>query len=212
MPDDMTLFDVIYNCRAMRRLKPDPVAEETLVRLVEAAHQAPTGSNRQNTLWIIVRDTAQKAKLAELNKAAVMRYVAPGSGRPDSLPHQDDEKRRRMLEALVWQADHLHEVPALIVACLEFETPPADTFEAGAGAGGSIWPAVQNVLLTARALGFGATLTTLGLSDRPAAKAVLGLPPNAEPFAIIPVGYPMGNFGPVSRRPVHEVIRWDRYR
>jgi nitroreductase len=105
----------------------------------------------------------------------------------------------------------MQEIPALIIACLEFTRAPNDSFSAGAGAGGSIWPAVQNLLLAARALGLGATPTTLGLSDRPAARAVLGLPDTMEPFCLIPVGYPMGHFGPVTRRPIDEVLRWDRW-
>jgi nitroreductase len=207
----MDVFEAIYHTRAMRRLKPDPVPEEVLVRLVEAAHQAPSSSNLQHTRWIIVRDPAQKARLAALNKKAVDAYIGPTSSRPTALPHQDAERRGRMLEAVRWQAEHMHEAPALIVACLEFGAPPANTFEEGAEAGGSVWPGVQNLLLAARASGLGAALTTLGLADRVAAKEALGLPDSAEPFCIIPVGYPLGNFGPVTRRPVAEVIRWDRW-
>ncbi len=86
-----------------------------------------------------------------------------------------------------------------------------DTFATGAGAGGSIWPGVQNLLLAARALGLAATPTTFALADRPAAKAVLNLPATIEPFCLIPVGYPMGKFGPVTRQPVSTIMRWDRW-
>src|SRR6266508_506855 len=144
MSDEMGLFDAIYNTRAMRRLKPDPVPEELLVRLIDAANQAASGSNAQNGRWIVVRDQAVKDKLAELNKRAVMAYAAPSSGRAAALPHHDAERRRRMLDAVLWQAEHLQEVPALIIACLEFAAPPPDRFSVGAGAGGSIWPGVQN--------------------------------------------------------------------
>ncbi len=209
MSDDLGIFEVIYNCRAMRRLKPDPVPEELLTRLVEAANQGPTGSNAQLGRWIVVRDPAQKARLAELNKKAVNTYVGPGSGRPTSLPHQPAEKRARMLKSVMWQAEHMQEIPALIIACAEFAAPvsPAESMAAG----GSIWPAVQNLLLAARALGLGAAPTTLGLLDRPAAKKVLGLPDTIEPMCLIPVGYPLGKFGPVTRLPVQEIMRWDRW-
>jgi nitroreductase len=211
MTEEMGLFEAIYNCRAMRRLKPDPVPEDLLIRLIDAAQQAASGSNMQNGRWIVVRDAEQRARLAELNKAAVLAYVGPQSGRPASLPHQSEERRRRMLEAVMWQAEHLHEVPVLVIACLEFAAPPSDTFSAGAGAAGSIWPGVQNLLLAARALGLGAAPTTLGLRDRGAAKTILNLPAEIEPFCLIPVGYPMGRFGPVTRRPVAEIMRWDRW-
>jgi nitroreductase len=205
----MELFDAIYNCRAMRRLKPDPVPEETLIKLIDAANQAPSGSNRQGARWVIVRDAEQKAKLAELNRVAVAAYVGPASGRPESLPHQSAEKRVRMLRAVLWQADHLAEIPALIIACYQFDAP-VDAL-AAARAGGSIWPGIQNLLLAARALGLGAAPTTLGLSNRAAAKEVLGLPDDMEAFCLIPVGYPMGTFGPVTRLPVAETLRWERW-
>ncbi|HEY7294987.1 MAG TPA: nitroreductase family protein [Dehalococcoidia bacterium] len=211
MADEMGVFDVIYHCRAMRRIKPDPVPDELLIRLVDAANQAASGSNAQNGRWIVVRDPEQKRKLAELNRKVFELYTAPGSNRPASLPHQSAEARQRMLDAVRWQAEHFAEIPAHIIACLEFAAPPRDGFAAGAGAGGSIWPGVQNLLLAARALGLAATPTTFALSDRPAAKAVLGLPDRIEPFCLIPVGYPLGKFGAVRRRPVSEIMRWDRW-
>lgn len=204
----MGIFEVMYHCRAMRRLKPDPVPEELLIRLVDAGNQAPSGSNAQNGRWIVVREQGVKDRLAALNKEAVTRYAQV---RPTEMPGQDAEKRQRMLNAVVWQADHFAEMPALIVACLEFASEPPDRFSVGAGAGGSIWPGVQNVLLAARALGLGAAPTTLGLSNRAAAREALGLPATIEPFCIIPVGWPKGRFGPVTRRPVNEIMRWDRW-
>jgi nitroreductase len=211
MSDEMDLFEVMYNCRAMRRLKPDPVPDDVLVKLIDAARQAPSGSNTQNARWIVVRDAGQKAKLAELNMQVFKAYTGPGGGRPVSLPHTTDEKRARVLEAVRWQAEHFAETPAIIIACLELGDRPREGFMAGAGAGGSIWPGVQNLLLAARALGLGATPTTFALADRAAARAVLALPNSIEPFCVIPVGYPMGKFGPVSRRPVAEIMRWDRW-
>ena len=200
MAEEMGLFEVMYNCRAMRRLAPDPVPQELLVKLIDAANQAPSGSNRQGARWIIVRDRAQKEKLAALNKKAVDAYVGPQSARPGALPHQDADKRARMLKSVLWQAEHLAEVPALIIACYQFDAPvsPAEA----ARAGGSVWPGVQNLLLAARALGLGAAPTTLGLTDRDAVREVLALPDDVEAFCLIPVGYPTGKFGPVTRLPV----------
>ena len=197
------LFYAIHHTRAMRRLKPDPIPDDVLMKLLDAANQGPTGSNKQNARWIVVRDPAQKQKLADLNRTAVNAYV----GNPDDIAPD----MRGIVKAVMWQRDHFHEIPALLIPCLEFDQPPTGTWAAGAGAGGSIWPAVQNLLLAARALGLGAALTTLGLSDRPAAKAVLGLPDTVEPFAIIPVGYPTGNFGSVTRKPLEEIVHYDRW-
>ena len=204
MTTDATgLSYAIHHCRAMRRLKPDPVPDEMLMELLDAANQGPTGSNKQNARWIVVRDQGQKEKLAALNRKAVDSYIGnPGAAAPDM---------RGTVKAVIWQRDHFQEIPVLLIPCLEFENRPEDSWRAGSGSGGSIWPAVQNLLLTARALGLGAAITTLGLSDRPAAKAVLGLPDLVEPFAIIPVGYPSGKFGPVTRRPLAEIVHYDRW-
>ena len=212
MTEQMGIFDVIYNCRAMRRIKPDPVPEELLLKLIDAANQAPSGSNAQNGRWLVVRDRAVKEKLGELNMRVFQAYTSPVSGRPNELPHQSADKRARMLDAVRWQAEHFAEIPAHIIACLQMGPGPLrDTFSAGAGAGGSIWPGVQNLLLAARALGLAATPTTFAIADRGAAREVLNLPEDIQPFALIPVGYPVGNFGPVSRRPVAEIMRWDRW-
>ena len=209
MDHEPGIFEIIYSTRAMRRLKADRVPEELLLRLIDAANQAPSASNAQGQRWIIVRDELQKQKLAELNRAAASRYLAAQAAA--GAPGGETPARQRLLAAVQWQADHMQDIPALIIACLEFSRLPNDTFAAGAGAAGSIWPAVQNLLLAARAIGLGATPTTLGLSDRAAARAVLDLPATIEPFCLVPVGYPLGRFGPVTRRPVAEVVRWDRW-
>jgi nitroreductase len=209
MPEEMGVFETIYNTRAMRRLESTDVPEELLIKLIDAANQAPSGSNRQAARWIIVRDQEQKNRLAELNRKSVEMYVSASSGRPAALPHQSAEKRQNQLKAVVWQAEHMHEIPALIIACMQFDAPVKRS-EAARG-GGSIWPGIQNLLLAARALGLGAAPTTLALIDRDNAKQVLNLPDDMEAFALIPVGYPKGRFGPVTRIPVNEILRWDRW-
>lgn len=202
-PEPMELLYAIHHCRAMRRLKPDPVPEDVLMKLLDAANQGPTGSNKQNARWIMVRDPAQKKKLADLNRRAVDRYIGnPGAAGPDM---------RGIISAVAWQRDHFQDIPVLLVPCLEFEQKPTDSWAAGAGSGGSIWPGVQNLLLAARGLGLGAAITTLGLSDRSAAKSALGIPDLVEPFAIIPVGYPTGKFGSVTRKPLDEIVHYDRW-
>lgn len=208
--DEMGIFEVMYNARAMRRLRPDPVPEDLLVRLIDAANHAPSGANAQPARYIVVRDAAQRARIAELNRSAVAEYLQARTARP-LLAHQDAGRQQRIGDAVAWQAEHLHEVPALIFACSELGPVRPESFIAGLGTGGSIWPGVQNILLAARALGLGATPTTIVFRDRQAVKDVLGLPPEIEPVCLIPVGYPMGKFGPVTRRPVQEIMRWDRW-
>jgi len=209
MAEEMGIFEVMYNCRAMRRLDTREVEESTLIKLVEAANQAPSGSNMQNARWIVVRDAAAKQKLADLNRAGVEAYVGPQTGRTPELPHQSAEKRQRMLNSVVWQMEHMHEIPALVIACMDFGVEVTQAMRAGGG--GSLWPGVQNLLLAARALGLGAAPTTLGLGNPEAVADALKLPSTMAAYCLIPVGYPLGNFGPVTRKPLDEVMRFDRW-
>ncbi len=205
----MDLFEVMYNCRAMRRLQTKEVPEADLIKLIDAANQAPSGSNMQNGRWLIVRDPEVKKGLAALNRAGVEGYIQPMLDNPEGLPHQSVDKRMRMAEAVMWQMEHMHEIPALILACLEFGVKvEGNDILRGAG---SIWPGVQNLLLAARAMGLGAAPTTLALLDQDAVRKVVNLPETMAALCLIPVGYPTGKFGPVSRKPVEEIVRFDRW-
>jgi nitroreductase len=209
MSKEMGLFEVMYNCRAMRKLDTREVPEADLLKLIEAANQAPSGSNMQGGRWIIVRDPEVKQQLADLNRVGVDAYIKPMVDSPSGLPHQSKDKRLRMMQSVLWQRDHMQEIPALIIACLDFGQK-VDAAMAASG-GGSIWPGVQNLLLAARALGLGAAPTTLGLMNREAAAKVLNLPETMVAYCLIPVGYPLGKFGPVTRKPVAEIVRFDRW-
>ena len=205
----MGVFDTMYNCRAMRRLDSREVPETLLRDLISAANQAPSGSNTQGARWIVVRDADTKQQLAELNRQGVDTYLAPLIDNPGSLSHQSGDKRKRMVDAVVWQRDHMHEIPALIIACMDFGAPaPNDMIARG---NGPIWPGIQNLLLAARALDLGAAPTTLALNDRKAVAETLNLPDSMAAYALIPVGYPLGTFGPVSRKPLEEILRFDKW-
>lgn len=207
MSEEMSLFDVIYNCRAMRRLDTREIPEADLLKLVDAANQAASGGNRQMGRWVIVRDPAQKKAIADLNREVSADFVKGRIDRGEELPHHDSATRARMLDAVLYLAEHMHTYPALIVACLEFDERPDDV---GASAG-SIWPGVQNLLLAARALGLGAVPTSYAINRREEFEAILGLPETMVAHALVPVGYPLGRFGPVTRRPVEEIVRFDRW-
>ncbi len=203
MTDDLSIFDVMYQCRAMRKIKPDEVPEEMLVKLIDAANQAPSGSNAQQARWLVVRDSKIKQQLADLNRLHAEPYIKP------NLENPANEKQQRMLNAVVWQMDHMHEIPALIVACYDYPEKVS-----GLGvyrSAGSVWPGVQNLLLAARAIGLGAAPTTLALRDQDAVREVLNLPETFAALCLIPVGFPMGKFGPVSRKPIEEIMRFDQW-
>jgi nitroreductase len=193
----MELQTAIHNCRAMRRLKPDPVARDVIEALLDAANQGPSASNRQHDRWLVIQDPAKRLALAELNRSAIAGSYGP-------LPESEKQS------AFEWQFHNLEHVPVHIVACLKLDEYN-DSFHGGVAAGGSIWGKVQNLLLTARELGLGACPTTLPLQPRDAAKEALGVPDNVEPFCLIPLGYPMGNFGPVTRKPLDWIAHWDEW-
>ncbi len=203
MSEQMSLNEAMYNCRAMRRLESREVPEADLIQLIDAANQAPSGSNTQNARWVVVRDASQKQKLADLNRKHAEPYIAPQRTNPPN------EKHKRLLDAVVWQMDHMHEIPALIVACFDY---PEKVEGLGVyRSAGSVWPGIQNLLLSARALGLGAAPTTLALRDQDAVREVLNLPETFAALCLIPVGYPKGKFGPVSRKPVADTMRFDRW-
>ncbi len=204
-PLTMPLEEAMRTQRAIRRLKPDPVEDVLLRRVIELALKAPTGSNAQNWEFIVVRDPEVKAKLARQNRRAWRLYG--GLGRRMA---RNDPKMLKVLDAVQWQADHFEEVPVLVVACLKgFRLPFPPTFASSYF--GSIYPSVQNLLLAARAAGLGAALITLPLWSSFAARRILGCPWSVMPCAVIPLGWPRGRYGPTTRRPVEDVVSVDRY-
>jgi nitroreductase len=204
---ELGLFETMATCRAMRRLKTDPVPDELVRRLIEAANYAPSGRNLQRARWIVVSDPEQRRRIGELNRRASIDHARAQRAAVDDLPHEDREQRRRMWDAVLWQTEHMHEAPVIVVACCVMDDPEQDPGRYAS----SIWPGVQNLLLAARALGLGAAPTTYAVNLRDELEAVLELPPNVRAQAVIPIGYPSGSFGPVRRRPVDEVLMVDRW-
>src|SRR5712692_815633 len=198
------LFEIIRTTRSMRRLKPDRVPNELIRKILEAGICAPSGGNMQRWRFLVVRDPQVKATVGALYKRAWDEQVAPRYRAGEPAPGTSRDRFLRMLAAAEHLAAHIHEAPVWIVPCLE---GAASTRTAGS----SIYPAVQNMLLAARALGLGATLTTLYLSFEKEAEAALGLPADWHSYAILPIGYPMGRFGPVRRIALADVVFEDRW-
>jgi nitroreductase len=224
--EDAPIFEVMATMRAMRRLKPDPVPDQLLEKLVQAATWGPSGSNLQSYEFVVVTDREVMGRLAKLWTRSVDAYLQ-SIGRV--TPAAADERVRR---ALVYQRDHFHETPALIVACYRRGRVDAGTTRrllgsfspreavrlaarasrlSALGDASSVYPGVQNILLAARALGLGAVITAWHLMLEHEWKRELGIPKDVNTYAVIPVGWPMGRFGPVRRRSVGEVIHRDRW-
>lgn len=202
---ELSLVEAIYSLRAMRRLSPEPVSEQDLRFLVDAATQAPNASNGQNWAFVVVTDAEQRRRLGEIYREvgrAVIRDQVLASGK---LP-ADTERVYRNAMVLV---ENMGSVPALIVVAARGHHP-ADAVQ-GAAWYGSLFPAVQNLMLAARSRGLGTTLTTLHKLREADVKAALGMPDDWETVALIPVGHPRGRFGPVLRSPSQQVTHWDRW-
>jgi nitroreductase len=203
-PLAMPLEEAMRTQRAIRRIKSDPIDDSLVLHLLELAMKAPTGSNAQNWEFIVVKDREVIAKLGRLNRRAVNLVYKRSSER------RGDGKMLGLQKAVQWQADHFDEIPVVVVACLKGVIPPWPS-AATSSAYGSIYPAVQNLLLAARAAGLGAALIIAPLWSKLLARRALGLPWNVTPCAVIPLGWPIGKYGPTTRRPVGELVSLDKY-
>src|SRR2546423_3630170 len=191
----MPLEEAIETQRSIRRLKPDPVDDELVIRLIELALKAPTGGNQQNWEFVVVKDRAVKERPGRLNRAAWRIYG--GVGR---VAMRDRPAMLRILDAVEWQAQHFGEIPVVVVACLRGVRLPFPPLAASSYYG-SIYPSVQNLLLAARAAGLGAGVITLPLLSTWPARRALGLPWNVTPRAVVPLGWPRGRCRPTTPRP-----------
>jgi len=202
----MPLVEALSTQRAIRRLLPDPVPDDVVLKCIELATKAPTGSNKQEWEFVVVRDAEVKHQLARLNRQA----LAVGR-RVEAKKHRTDPAARRNLAAVRWQADHFEEVPVVVVICLHGRSPLFGPPILASSWYGSAYPAAQNLLLAARAVGLGAALTTMPVWSVAMARRTLGLPRTITPVAAVPLGWPRGRYGPTTRRPVGEVVHLDRF-
>jgi nitroreductase len=203
-PGGTDVFEVMGTMRAMRRLKPDPVPDELIRKILLAGQGAPSGGNTQRWRFLVIKDTEIKKKVQVYYKRAFDEVVGPRYLNSPAPPGQSTESYRRTRAANEYLTDHFHEAPVWIVACLEGDRPTRSS-------GSSIYPAVENMLLAARALGLGSTLTTRHLQYEKETEAAMGIPQGWHSYAILPIGYPIGRFGPVGRGPLKDVVYLDRW-
>jgi nitroreductase len=218
---EMDLFEAMYTARAIRRFKPDPVPDEVITKVLEAAIRAPSGSNEQSWEFIVVKDAEQRKKIGAVYRKGGNILMALYANRTKP-PHMSQETYDKLMASAMYLLDHMADAPVLLLACLK-QTPPAGPPpqfppDAAAGlknmarmGGSSIYPAVQNIILACRAFGLGTVLTTIHMFYEDEVKAILGLPPEVQTYALMPIGYPRGKFGPIKRRPVSEVAYLDGY-
>ncbi len=215
----MELIDGLMTTRAIRRFTAEPVSEDEIWTCLRAAQQAPSGGNVQPQQYVVVTDAGQRSAVAQWYRAAFDRYE-------QSLPEPTfaDEAQAaswaRTRDASRYLADHLEDVPVLVIF-LQPLIPwaPADdegTMDIGR-LDASVYPAVQNFCLAARALGLGTALTTVIRIHTAEVLEALGVPakrdgsPRFEIAALVPLGHPVGRFGVAPRRPVERAVHWNRW-
>jgi nitroreductase len=199
--EDVPLFEAIRTARAIRRLRPDPVPAELIRKVCEAGTFAPSGGNRQPWSFVAVSERERRAWIAERYRAAFRRY-AELAAEAANAPDYPDAKRRNV-RAATYLAEHLHEVPVLLFV--------AGWKRRGETQHQALFPCIQNVLLACRAVGLGASLTTLHVAFHAEIDAYLGLPPEQPSCAMLPIGWPLGKYGRPPRRPVDESLYWERF-
>ena len=198
----MELFDAIFTQRAIRRFSPEPVPEDSIRRVLDAAIHAPSGGNNQPWSFVVITDPYVKMEVGRLYKQA---WDEVGLSRFAADP---DPSRAGIYGSAGYLAERMGEAPVLLLACIRSGS--------GSGSlttGASIYPAVQNLMLAARGLGLGTVITTIHKRREAEVKQLVGIPDDVETAALIPIGYPAEGtrFGRTSRKPVEQVAFRDRW-
>ncbi len=216
----MDALQAIMTTRAIRRFTTDPVSDADIETCLRAAQQAPSGGNVQPQQYVVLTDPEVKATVGAIYQRAYHRYEA---ALPEPTEFEDEDKAaawRRTRDASRHLADHLGDVPVLVLFLQPIIPWGADDADGHMDIGrldASVYPAVQNFCLAARSLGLGTALTTVIRVYSDEVFAALGVPtksdgrPRFEIAALVPVGYPKGNFGIAPRKPAAAVTHWNTW-
>lgn len=211
MAEELGVFETIYSMRAMRRLKTDPVPTAMIRKILDAGIRVPSGQNLQAWAFVVLQDPDTKKFFQERYHKAMLDRCGERL-----LPKLDDTSSwARVVRSAVHLAEHMHEAPVVLLVCGKRDWPFAVPEEKRIGKAppsyGSIYPCVQNILLACRAFGLGASLTTMHQMFEDELCQRIGIPKDYGVVATIPIGFPMGKFGPVKRYPAPEVTHFDQW-
>jgi nitroreductase len=214
-PDLPELYDALMTTRAMRRFADQGVPDEVVTAVLAAAVQAPSGGNIQPYQFVVVTDPAKKQALGELYLRAWGRYEpAVAAVTPPFKDKKAEAAHRRNWDASNELAANIAEAPVLVLVVapdismtVEDEQGPMDVGSVLA----SVYPAVQNLSLAARAFGLGTVLTTVIRIHQDEAREVLDIPDRYEIAALMPLGHPKGRWGVARRRPAPSITRWNTW-
>lgn len=207
--DQVGLYEAMRTLRAVRKLRADPVPDDALRRVLEAASWAPTGGNVQPWRVLVVRDPEIKAQLGALYQQGWSVYSEDHLKRLAGAPERVIEKNRRILAAGDQLASNFGQTPVILVFCFNPEhmaITDSELDRVSVVGGASIYPAVQNALLACRAEGLGCVLTTLLCEFESRVREILSIPEPWGTAAAVPIGYPVGRgHGPITRKPVEKL-------
>jgi nitroreductase len=198
------LLEGLATTRAIRRYRPEPIPDEAMAEIMFAASRAPSGSNRQPFRFVVLRD-GPRAKEAKALLGQAFRAGWEAKRASDGYEISDDDRspKARMARTMQHYVDHFEEIPAVVLACLARYRNPHPT------EGASVYPACQNLLLAARALGYGGVLTMWHAMVEGDLRELLAIPEGVAIAATITLGRPAGSHGPVRRRPLAELVYED---
>lgn len=211
----MELYDAMSTLRAVRRLRTDPIPADVLDRVLQAACWAPTGGNQQPWRVVVATSPETKQSLADIYAPEWATYATGFRRRMESMAPDEQESFEKIIRAGNHLADHLHEAPAILVFCANpkrMAITDAKLDRISMVGGGSVYPAVQNLMLACVQEGLGCTLTTLHCLREREVKDLLGIPDDWATVALIPIGYPVGRgHGPITRQPPTEMAYRNRF-
>ncbi len=204
LPDDrIGLLEGLMTTRAIRRYRDEPVPEAALRAMLFAATRAPSGSNRQPFRFIVLTD-GPKAQAAKALIGSAARAVWDAKRRNDGYDRgsgaETDSPKARMARTMQRYVDQFEDAPVLVLPCMVRYRAPSPL------EGASVYPAVQNLLLAARALGYGGVITGFHGAVDAELRALLEIPDEAFIAATLTLGKPEGRHGPVRRRPLAELV------
>lgn len=206
------IYQMMSTLRAVRRLRSDPIPDDVLDRVLQAAAWAPTGGNMQPWRVVVVRSAERKQALADVYRPAWYSYAKGYDARIDALPSEEAEKARRNRSAGDYLADHLQEAPVILMFVADpkmMAITDAKLDRVSMVGGGSVYTAIQNAMLAARTEGLGCVLTTLHCLAEDEVKAALEIPKGWATLGMVPLGYPIGKgHGPISRQPA-SILAYD---
>ncbi|MEM1437050.1 MAG: nitroreductase family protein [Pseudomonadota bacterium] len=209
------LYEAMSSLRAVRRLREDPIPDAVLQRILQAAAWAPSGGNLQPWRVIVVRDTDLRQQIGTLYRPLWKRFAANCRKRLQGLEGETLARQERTLAASDQLGDNMGAAPVLLVFCFNpklMVITDAELDRPSVVGGGSVYPAIENLMLACVSEGLGCTLTTLLCYEEAAMKELLAIPGDWYTCAVVPIGYPQGRgHGPITRRPVEKQCYADRF-